>query len=330
MTEHAELITSVSDESWLAACKECPEATFFHTPYWADLFEKRSPAKYSKATYSIRFDNGCNVVIPLIRKRHFFGLVTIACSMPAATFGGPVSKFALSDMQKNTVLKSLYRYPNLLLRENPYFPLSDLQDGASVWNDPTQAIDCSLGYDTIWKNAAHSHRKCVRNGSKNGVVITVAQNREEWDRYLLLYAASIERWKKRSIFSGVYYDAPFFNSIEHLDPSLRRLWLAKKDNEIIAGIICFYWNNHVVAWHGAAHAEYFSLYPTNLLYDRALYDAIQGGFRWFDCNPCGGLAGVYKFKEHMGAQPLQSRVVQKRSWLLHVLDITRGRGLNVS
>jgi lipid II:glycine glycyltransferase (peptidoglycan interpeptide bridge formation enzyme) len=104
---------------------------------------------------------------------------------------------------------------------------------------------------------------------------------------------------------------------------LYRLWLVSLDDTIIAGILCFYWNRHAVAWHGAGLSGYFSYRPNNLLYNHAIMHAAENGYRWFDCNPSSDLSGVSTFKKLIGAQPLQSRVLVRRSQLFRILDLLR-------
>jgi lipid II:glycine glycyltransferase (peptidoglycan interpeptide bridge formation enzyme) len=82
---------------------------------------------------------------------------------------------------------------------------------------------------------------------------------------------------------------------------------------VAASVICFYWNNHAVAWHGAAFEEFFDLRPNNLLYDHMIRSAFHQGYQWFDCNPAGGLAGVIAFKDNLGALRMQSRIVDQSS-----------------
>lgn len=316
---------NITDEEWLAICAKSASATFFHTPYWAGIFTERFPGRYRKKAYSIECDAVGEVLVPMVTKRHLFGLVTVSCSMPGGTFGGPVFTSPLNSKHVAVVNDLLGEPENLILRENPYEPLLGSISGATVTDDPTQTVDCSGGYDAVWQCATAAHRNAVRNATKAGVEVSIAVKSDEWDAYSLLYEASICRWKKRSIFSGVSYDRSFFKLIEKLDPSHRRLFVAKAKGTVIAGILCFYWNSHAVVWHGAGSEEHFRLHPNNLLYDRALFHAVDNGFRWFDCNPSGNLSGVYKFKHYFGARPLSSRVFIKRSALTTSLDVVRKR-----
>jgi len=315
----------VTDETWLALCNKSDAATFFHTPYWAAVFTNRFPGRFWKNAHVIEDEHGEKVLIPIVMKRHLFGMVNIACSMPGGTFGGPVFTDSLQRGMAAEVHALLQKFPDIILRENPYQQLSGGTPWGTVVNDPTQVINCEEGYDAAWKRATAAHRNAVRNAIKARVEISAAQHTDDWDAYVAIYGSSIDRWKDRNIFSGVSYDREFFRLIEKLDPKFRRLFIAKVNGVVVAGILCFYWNRHCVVWHGAGRAEHFGVHPNNLLYDRALQYAVESGYRWFDCNPSGNLSGVFKFKQYFGAQPLNSRVFIKRSVVTSSIDMFRNR-----
>jgi hypothetical protein len=310
---------------WLQLCRSSKHTTFFHTPYWAELFSGRYPGRFSVDPKRVRFGDGSTAIIPVVYKKHLGGLVRVACSMPAGTFGGAVSDGPLTAEQEQQVYSLLFSSSDCIVRENPYQPLQALPYNITSYEDPTQAVDLADGYSSAWKRATAAHRNAVRNAVKSGVAISEAQGEEEWLRYVTIYRASISRWRKKGLFSGVSYDEPFFLRIAALDSSLRKLWIARVNGEPVAGILCFYWNRHAVVWHGSALEHYFSYHPNNLLYDRAIEHAAQEGYRWFDCNPSGSLRGVFKFKQYLGAQTLRSRVVIKTSPLIRIVQGIRAR-----
>jgi len=315
--------TAVTDEQWLEFCRQAPDATFFHTPLWAGLFTRRYPKRFRSGPLLLTFTDGAEVLLPVVMKRLAGGLFSVVNSMPGGTFGGPLSRTKLTAEQQMSVFAFLRRYPDMILRENPYQPFDAITGDFGGYDDPTQVVDCSEGYDAVWMRATAAHRNAVRNAQRSGVEIVEAQRPQDWDAYVSLYDSSMERWKKRGIFSGVRYDRSFFSLIEQIDQQYRRLFLARAEGRVIAGILCFYWNRHCVVWHGAGREDCFRLHPNNLLYDRALNYAISAGYRWFDCNPSGSLSGVYKFKEYFGARPRTSRVFVRRSPLIAAFTTLR-------
>lgn len=317
-------IEPATREDWMSFCNSCADATFFHTPLWAGLFERSYPNRFMSHARIVHFTDGSSACLPMVAKRHMHGLVRIVCSMPADTYGGWLSLQPLSPDNEGALLKHLSNFPELILRENPFMPIQTQSCSMSVRKDFTQCIDLRDGYGAARECAQRPHRKAVRHALKCGVEVREACDRKDWDDYIAMYTASIARWRNRGLFTGVQYEKPFFNEIVQLDNTRRKLFVAILDNRIVSGIICFYWQHHAVAWHGAGLDEYFSSRPNNLLYDYAIQHAASAGFKWFDCNPCSGLAGVADFKRYLGCQKMGSRVFVKRSALLRLADLIRG------
>ncbi|MBN1308778.1 MAG: GNAT family N-acetyltransferase [Chitinispirillaceae bacterium] len=314
-----------SREQWLSFCERCPGATFFHTPLWAGLFERRFPRRFRAAPVLFRFRDGATALLPVVVGYRLGGLLRTVSSMPCGTYGGWLSAIPLRQGQEAAIMRHLERHDDLVLRENPFRPISLTKGKYRFHDDHTRAIDLAAGYDAAWRRASDGHRNAVRNARRSGVEICEAGDAGGWDAYLALYGASIERWRRRRIFTGVRHDRSLFREIERMDPSRRKLWIASVKGKAVAGILCFYWKEHVVVWHGAGLSEYFSYHPNNFLYDRAIAHAAAAGYAWFDCNPSGGLTGVDKFKQHLGAHILTSRVFVGRSVLGRFIAFLRSR-----
>lgn len=299
----------VNESEWLKYCKNSHYATFFHTPFWAKLF---SPP-YVISTRKLIFNDGVDLVIPFVRRRLLGGIVKVYISMPASTFGGCISDSNLTLAHHELVLQHLKKYQDLIWRENPYDPaMQDLRI-PNCQKDYTYVIDLQGGFEQVLEKSDYSNRKAVKVAQKSGIEIEKAESLDKWDEYFDMYQESISRWKKREIFSGVEYSRELIHKIFSMDGKYRSLWIANCKSRPVAGIVCFYWNKHAVAWHGAGLQEYFKFRPNNLLYMHAIKDACSNGYRWFDCNPSGGIEGVIKFKKNLGAVELQSRIVNRKS-----------------
>ena len=61
-------------------------------------------------------------------------------------------------------------------------------------------------------------------------------------------------------------------------------------------------------WHGASLEDALDTRPVHALIDRLLDESCEGGFRWFDFNPSGGLEGVVRFKDWFGCVRLPANV----------------------
>ncbi len=314
----------VCDSQWLAYCKDCSYATFFQTPMWVRAFEQWSEGRIKADTRIIEFNDGKKVLFPLAIKK--IGWLRIGISMPASTYGGWITQEKLQPEHAISLLKYIRRkYKDLILVENPYDPLlSDISiDNAR--NIGTSSIDLTQGIESVIKNSKYYHRKNLKTAEKSGVTIQVVEDFSKWLEYYNVYKESIERWKDRKIFSGVKYDMRLFEILHQLDKSLRKLWIADLEGKVIAGILCFYWNRHVVAWNGAGLSSYFHCRPNNMLYQCAIEHACKNNYHWFDCNPSGGLEGVSNFKQGLGAKMFQTRIINQRSFIRKIFALVRSQ-----
>lgn len=300
---------------WLETCVASQQATFFHTPYWAETF-----SRCEIVTRHIRFNDGVSVILPLVYECAGKGLIKVYQSMPACTFGGWISKDTLTENHCRILLNHLKKFRNLSFRENPYDNILQQMTIDSSVNDFTYTIPIANGYHEFLKNSNYAHRKALKKGIDSGMKVIVAEDIKDWESYFQLYIKSVSRWKDRKIYSGTFYNEDFLKRIHKINISLRKLWLAIYDSKPIAGILCFYWNKHAVAWHGAADERFFNFRPNNLLYNTAIDDACQKGYNWFDCNPSGGISGVIQFKKNLGAKEIISRVVEKKSLIRKTFD----------
>ena len=312
----------VCDSQWLSYCNDCSYTTFFQTPMWVRAFEKWSGGRIKADTRIIEFSDGKKVLFPLAVKK--IGWLRIGISMPASTYGGWITTEKLQPEHVSSLLKYIRKkYKDLILVENPYNPLFPAVSMEKASDIGTSSIDLSSGMESVIKNSKYYHRKNLKTAEKCGVTVQVAEDFSKWLEYCDVYNESIARWKDRKIFSGVKYDQRLFEILHQLDPSLRKLWIADLNGKVIAGILCFYWNKHAVAWNGAGLSGYFHCRPNNLLYQHAIEHACKNNYHWFDCNPSGGLEGVSNFKQGLGAKMLQVRIIDQRSLTRKIVALTR-------
>ena len=310
---------------WEQTCRACGYATFFHTPFWAEIFSLADGGRVVPAAEKVEFSDGASAVVPLIYKWYLSTSFRLYWSMPAGTFGGWVSAGLLTEEHAAALIAHLGRFRNIIWRENPYDPL--LRDIAipGAAEDFTQAIDLKAGFEAAKKRSDYAHRRAVRTALERGVSVSEASNFDQWRNYFSLYEASRERWKAKDLFRSRGYSLGLFRAIFESPADHRKLWLAQVNGKTVYGTLCFYWNRHAVSWNSAGAAEFFKDYrPNDLLQDTIIRDAATAGYEWYDCNPSAGLKGVEEFKEHIGAQKLRSRVINKRSVLRRAAELLRG------
>jgi hypothetical protein len=313
-------------EEWEVMCRACDYATFFHTPVWADIFARASSGRMAPAAQKVEFSDGAAAIIPLVYKRYLGSRCRVFWSMPAFTFGGWVSPAPLTTAHARLLVDRLNTMADCIWRENPYDPLLGSIEIPLAADDFTQAVDLRQGYSVAQARSDYSHRRAVRRALERGVTIVEASRVDQWRDYFSLYEASRQRWKVKGFLRSREYPFSLFKAVFESPAEHRKLWLAQVNGRPVAGTLCFYWNRHAVSWNSAGAADFFKDYrPNDLLADHAIRHAAEAGCDWYDCNPSGGFKGVVEFKEHVGAQKLRSRVINKRSLTRRVAEFLTGR-----
>jgi hypothetical protein len=187
-----------------------------------------------------------------------------------------------------------------------------------------------MGNSAFLSGTDYAHRKNVKKASQAGLLPESSEEWDHWAQYYSVYEKSISRWEKKRLTRRSFYSLAFFKEIFNLDKKLRKLWTVTINGRIASGIICFYWNKHVAAWHGAGDEEFFAIRPNNLLYDAAVQHACVNNYSWFDCNPSGGFEGVIRFKKFLGTQMMPSAVLSKKSGLLSFFQMLKKCSYRIS
>jgi hypothetical protein len=322
--------TEASKERWLEVAKACPCATYFHTPYWYELFV---PGQRHTAI-EVNFDDGTSALLPVAGIRRAGGLLTDHFSSPGCNYGGWLSESALSGEHVKILTRLLLSQKNLTFRVNPFdkssaLLASSMPAGAAIrrQDDFTHTLDLTKGRDALLRGMSESHRRAIKHAVRGGVAVKAAESVDEWERYYGLYMDSVDRWKsggpRRSPRS--VYPPALFRRIRENRTGNEILWLATKDGEPVAGALLFYWGRHAVYWHGASSSKRFHLRPNNLLHWEIIVDAAGRGCEVFDFNPSGGYDGVETFKSRFGAEALPSPVLSTRTLLRSLLARLRSR-----
>ena len=76
----------------------------------------------------------------------------------------------------------------------------------------------------------------------------------------------------------------------------------RRDGLLIGGHVCFRHGDEVVAWNGATLPEHGEASPATLLIWTDIVEACRGGAQRLDLGGSGGIAGVARFKELLGAR----------------------------
>ncbi len=297
----------IDEAEWWAFVNDCPTATFFHTPDWYWVWKKYFEYNYEARLFI--FESGHKVLFPLAWRLRMKGIVKEYFSGPLGTYGSVISNDKLNSREVRMIDGYLNKFSLLEIRTNPLNEL--LKQTFYNREDFTQLIDLKLGWDEIYKNWSKGHSSAAKKGIRDGIKIKIATE-DEWGDYYKIYISTFERWKNPP---ETKYNLDLFKTLSLLDKKKCKLWLAILKGKIIAGALCFYFQNHVVYWHGASEEQYFSYKPVHVLQFHIIRNAIENDFKWYDFNPSGGHEGVEKFKKGFGAKKKSANVYHKQSLL---------------
>jgi hypothetical protein len=303
-------IIPATPADWEAACRSCDYATFFHTPQWAECAGRyQGLTKYSVA-HTVVFNDGMTAVLPTFVISKFGGLIKTTYLSAYGTYGGWVSSSPLTKDHASLLAGHICKNGSVIWRENPLDPVVAGINIPGAGEDYTHLFDLRKSEEALYAASSHAHHKALKKAISQNIQIRMATTADEWNAYHTLYQASLDRWHKQEKSTRIVYGKSLFALLQSF-PEHCKLWLAYKEQVPIAGIVCFYWNHHMVAWHGAASDTGFDARPNNLLYWDVMKNAKASGYWWFDCNPSGSYPGVVQFKEHLGAQKVRSRVYSR-------------------
>jgi len=298
----AELRTA-SAEEWDTLWSACASATFFQSRAWAEAFAESMPGGMRPDPRMACFDDGVRALLPISVR----GRTTLAA--PAGCYGGWIAPDRLGEAHADALVRVLLElHPGIRWRLNPFDPLQAARAPVDARADTTHAMRLDDDFDRILRRWRKGHRAAANQARRQGVEVRVAKSEDDWRAYFAVYQESLRRWGDRATSC---YPWTLFRRLSR-DQGVR-LWLAERQERVLAGALCLYAKAHVAYWHGVARSDAFPLRPVHLLIRTAMCDAQRGGYAWFDLNPSGGHEGVAAFKRSFGAEPLPCPVVERRA-----------------
>jgi hypothetical protein len=311
-------IRPTSRNEWLQTAQQCPHATFFHTPMWAEIFAEYSSGQIQPYAHTLVFPGETKAIVTLCRRKRL-GLFIDYISTPAGNYGGWISADALAPEHVHCIVEHLDSYDNIEWRTNPFDDRMQQIDLPSSSDDFTQAVDLRGGFDTVFAKWSRGHVNAVNKARRAGVVVRRATSIEDWRTHFSLYQKLRRRWRSPSS----NYQWKLFEIMHEANMETIALWVAELAGKPLSSVVCFYWNHHAVAWHAAAAQEHFNVRSNHYMYYEIMRNAAEQGFSWFDMNPSGGNEGVVDFKAHLGCEQLASSSIAKRSAVLRAMHIIK-------
>jgi hypothetical protein len=304
-------VSTATTSEWTTFWSESDQATYFHSPEWADIWAQHTRGRVRPAPKLLTFSDGRQALLPLCFERRFGGLLSRYVSSPEATFGGWLTREPLTLSHAEKLFEWLMHAQgkSLVWRLNPYDELcfeAGRRHGVECRNDETYALPLGNDPDALFKNFKARCRTDIRKAREAGFEIGRAQTHQDWIDYHRVYQDSLRRWgnSEEEGYDRQLFDTLFARRSPHI-----QLWLARKGGQIVSGNVCFYAKHHVVYWLGATLEQHLSSGVAKLLMSEIIQDSCRQGYGWFDFNPSATLPGVKFFKEGFGARALPAPMV---------------------
>lgn len=297
---HTQLtIRPATPEEWDSHWNACTHATYFQSRQWSEVWQEYTQGNMQPEPCHITLTDGTSLVLPLTARNGMKGLTRNYFMCPGSTYGGWLSETAPNDEMTRALTVAILRHcGNLTWRLNPIDPSVGQLDLEWHLDETTHLIDLKVGPERLVHGLCRGHRSSINKASREGVEIGLAETIDDWREYYDVYVDSLRRWGSQATSN---YHWRMFDSLARRSGPNVRLWVARAQERIVAGAVCFSAKHHVVYWHGAALESFFHLRPVNLLLFEVIRHSAAEQKHWFDFNPSGRHEGVARFKRGFGA-----------------------------
>src|SRR5690242_12797182 len=197
------LAGDATEDIWWQVVRDCPYASFFHTPAWATIIESTYPG-VARCARLIDLGGGDIAVLPAMRRySRLRGRMHVIESMPPSTRGGPVCARALTRAEVDAIHKLATSNGVLSFSDfgNPLLEAS-WPDRSPVQSEYTHILKLSgVSHAEIFNGYSKGNRSSTRKGQRSDVEVRRERSAEAYDTYYELYLDSLRRWGEKATSS---------------------------------------------------------------------------------------------------------------------------------
>jgi hypothetical protein len=269
--EMTEIVTNIKDYEWERFLDNCHTASIYHTPQWKDFLVKTFNYEPHYLFAKDNNDNITGLLALFYTKSKLTG--NRLCCVPFTPFCGYIgyehSKDLLINMGIDLFLKT----------DANYFEIRDLLNSNRFCHHnlfSIQILELSSDINQTWKKLSKGTRGSTKKSIKSGVCVYSTKNIEDLKQFYELNCTTKKRigvpchpWK--------FYNNMFKSLNERVS-----LYVAKYDNEIVAGGIFLYFGDTVIYGYAASNPHYLTIRPNNALTWKSIEDACVNGYHYFN------------------------------------------------
>lgn len=291
-------------QSWENLFKSSPFSTFFQSPECYRFYSELS--FLSTFVYAIEEEGELKALVCgyLIAEK---GLIKSYFSRRAIIPGGVL---LAKDVSEEVLGILLLKMKNDLQSKAIYIEIRNFHDYSNykgifskvgfIYNPYMNFQLNTVDYETLWQNLSVNRKRELRNSEAAGVVCVEAQCEDDVDQ---LYSILIDLYSKK--LKLPLFPIEFFRKLFN-DP-LSKMFVVKKSNEIIGGIVCVTDESSVYEWF-VCGISVKMVNPQTLATWTAIKFALTNGYSKFDFMGAGSPGkkyGVRDYKLRFGGEKLE-------------------------
>jgi len=302
-----ELVGNKNDNLWDKMLYSCPYSTAFQAMAWRNALTK-SFKQMCPLYYLIRQGQDIIGGLPMFVFQPIPG-IRMLHSMPWNLLGG-LQLVAGKQVDLGSLIEAIETTLNQVVLEQGISETVYIFDSNHVnlyerkliefkyrklANQFTHLLKTNSDYEVLWTAYNKRVRGAVRKAIKNSITVTDAQTDDELRNFYHIYLTTQKR------LYGT--PKPFMLMCELVKTGLGRISIAKKDDQIIAGLLYLAFNRTITLWCAGSLPEFWRFRPNNAIFDQIIRWACQNGYDYVDfgASPPGN-QGLIKFKEEFRAR----------------------------
>jgi hypothetical protein len=251
-------------------------------------------------------------VLPtFLKENNEFG--NVLNSIPFYGSNGGVIEYENNEAVRNLLIEEFYKLAkhhncvSTTLISSPLYPMEDFFERTTDYTlkdsrigqltplpTPSDDVDGS-----VMKIIHYKTRNLVRKAQKLEIAFSDEPGKEYLDFLIVTHKENLEA------IGGISKPENFFRLIPEIFTygSDYKIYHAKKDGQLIAALLVFYYNKTVEYYTPVIKAEHRNSQPMSLLIFEAMKDAVVKGYNWWNWGGTwASQGGVYQFKSAWGTQ----------------------------
>lgn len=289
--------------TWDAVLTASPQATFFHSPAWADLFVAGGPGRRVEVLQA-HWPDGRRAVVPMGVRRLWRGLVTLAASGMEYGYGGIVASGPLTASEQRALIRACQkRFPDWIGRSHPFDPFVAALGLPALQDDFATRVLPVLSLDRLRTGYNRERLRAMKRYQAQGVSVRVVGDPDPADRrcFERLYDLEVASWRDRGFDLRWARSATWFDRFWHVAKGRVRVAFATVAGDTVGAEVMVQQGRQATGLFLAWDRRFDECRVSTALTEACLQDCFDRGLTQWDFMPSGDNASLDRFKASFGA-----------------------------